>query len=102
MKARSLAWLGIDPNSPSVPLDDFFAYRETYAGAGIFFSAVEPLEHDEDTLGVLRIETDAVVGERKDPCRAGIFFSAVEPLEHDEDTLGVLRIETDAVVGERK
>jgi len=46
---------------------NLFADGQSDAGAGIFLPAVEPLEDDEDALGVLRGNADAVVPYGENP-----------------------------------
>ena len=45
--------------------NNLFAYRQTDAGAGIFFSIVQALKNDKDSLGILGVQPDAIVADRK-------------------------------------
>ena len=44
-----------------MPFDNFFAYRQTDAGAIVFALAMQALEQDENPLGELWRDADAVV-----------------------------------------
>src|SRR5690348_1215814 len=71
----SLPGPSVDPDASTVPVDDLLADRKSDPGAGIFVAVVQALEHEEDALAVLRIEPDAVVGDREEP-RAVVFAGA--------------------------
>ena len=51
----------------AVPLDDLLADRQADAGAGELVSLVQPLEHAEDPLEVLRVDPQPVVLHREEP-----------------------------------
>ena len=61
MESRSLSGLGLDPDGSLVPFHDPLADRETYAGARILVSAVQPLEDGEYALEILWFDADSVV-----------------------------------------
>ena len=48
-----------------MPLDNFFADRQTNPGSLILRTAVEPLKDVKYTLSVLFIDTYAVIADRK-------------------------------------
>jgi len=50
-----------------VPLDDLAADGQTDAGAGVFLTGVEPLEHLKDPFEVLALDANSVVLDGKDP-----------------------------------
>ena len=62
---------GSEPDAPAVKLDDLAAHRKPDAGALVGVARVQPLEDDEDALGVLVLDADAVVGAGEVPeaCR---------------------------------
>src|SRR3954447_5566233 len=55
------------PDPPAVELDDLAAEGEADARPAVLVAQVQPLEHDEDALGVLRIDADPVVLDRDGP-----------------------------------
>src|SRR5579862_1094699 len=57
----------LDPNTASVALDDLLANSEADARPGILGVRVKPLKDDEDSVGVLRRDADAVVLNREFP-----------------------------------
>ena len=61
MKGRSLPDLRFHPDASSVAFHNLFADRQSDAGTGILLPAVKPLKDDEDALGVLRGNANAVV-----------------------------------------
>src|SRR5579883_763990 len=63
MEAGTRAGPRFDPDTSPVPLDDLLAQRQADARPWICFAGVQPLENDEDALGVARIDADAVVGD---------------------------------------
>ena|SRR5678810_714082 len=67
MKSCSLACLGYYPDSSAMALNDLFAYRQAYAGTWIFFSIVQPLKNDKDSLGIFGVQSDPIVADRKQP-----------------------------------
>src|SRR6185295_19960048 len=50
-----------------MPFNNLFAYRQTDAGSGIFFSTVQSLKNDKDSLGILWVQPDTIVADRKQP-----------------------------------
>src|SRR4051794_33168318 len=64
--------LGARADPAAVPFGDAAADRESHTRALVGVTAVEPLEHGEDLLGVLRLEADAVV---LDPEYAELFVA---------------------------
>ena len=53
---------GLEPDLPSVVLDDLPAHREPDPGPRVDVPGVQALEDDEDPVGVLGVDADAVVG----------------------------------------
>src|SRR5919106_1124266 len=75
IKRAAFPSLGLHPDPPTMALDDFLGDRQTDAGAGILVSAMQALEDQEDPLGKLRLDADAVVPHPQEPilppaCRA--------------------------------
>src|SRR2546421_248175 len=54
------------PDSSTLALDNLLAQRQTDASAGNFLS-VQPFEHAEDAVFVLRFDTDSIVPHCKTP-----------------------------------
>lgn len=65
MKSCPLTYLRDHPNSSAMAFNNLFAYRQTDAGARIFFSAVQSLKNDKDSLGILGVQPDSIVADRK-------------------------------------
>src|SRR5271170_2538991 len=63
---RALPRFRLHPDSPALALDNLLTNCKTDASAGNFVS-MQPFEHAEHALGVLRIDTDSVVLDRKQP-----------------------------------
>ena len=53
--------VGVEPDPAAVVLDDLAAHREADAGALVGAAGVQALEDDEDPVGVLGLDPDAVV-----------------------------------------
>src|SRR5512132_1609815 len=68
----ALARLGFYPYASTMALHNFLADGQTDAGSGIFVPRVEPLKNDEDPIGILWIDPDAMITHGKYPfaCRA--------------------------------
>ena len=56
-----------------MPLDDLLADCESDAGAGKFLAFMQPLEHDKNSVEVLRIDSQAVIAHRESPFAPAIF-----------------------------
>src|SRR5688572_10729748 len=69
MKARANARARLDPDASAVALDHLLADRQPDAGSRVLALVVQPLEHHEDALEVLRLDADAVVARREFPFR---------------------------------
>src|SRR5512139_952417 len=54
--------LDVEPDPAAVILDDLLAHRESDARTGVLVLRVQPLEDQEDPVGVAGIDADAVVG----------------------------------------
>jgi hypothetical protein len=65
MKGRAFAGLGLHPDSPPVTFHHPFADRQTSARPGVLRMIVLRLEDDKNALGVLRIDPDTVIADRK-------------------------------------
>jgi len=50
-----------------VSFNDFFAQRETDSRTGIFLLGMQTLKNNEDPLGVLRVDANAVIAKREQP-----------------------------------
>ncbi len=66
-ESRSLFGLRFDPHAATVALDDAFADREADTGARIFFTVMQALENDKNTLKIPGVNADAVVADGKYP-----------------------------------
>jgi hypothetical protein len=54
-----------------VPIGDSLAERESDPRAGVFVPAVKPLEHFENPILIVGIDTDPLVADREDPLVTG-------------------------------
>src|SRR5215208_280047 len=79
-----------DPDPAAMALDDALADRKAHARPRVLVLAVEPLEHVEDPLSLVRIDADAVVAHRDDAL-------AVDTLGADRDNRRLLAMELDRV-----
>src|SRR4051812_48238679 len=69
-KGRTIAGLYFnEPDPPAVEFHDLAAQRESDPGAPVLVAQVQALEHDEDALGVLGVDPDAVVCYEDGPVR---------------------------------
>ena len=66
-KSGSFPRLGLHPNSTTVAINDLFANGQTDAGAGVFSSPMQALEDSEYSVGLQRIDTNAIVADREKP-----------------------------------
>ena len=57
--------------------DDFFAYCQADACSRVFSTSVEPLEDEEYSFCVLRVDADAVVGDGELPGVIGVICDYV-------------------------
>ena len=60
-----------------MPFDDFLTDRQADTRSGIFSARVESLEDDENAIGKLRVDADAVVANFDLPFSADVFGSDV-------------------------
>src|SRR5438046_4660460 len=67
VKRRPFALLGLHPDSPAMPLDDFFANGKPNSRPRILIARVQPLKDDKDTLKVLFWDADAIIAHCKVP-----------------------------------
>src|SRR5829696_3726660 len=72
MHRSASAELGFNPDSATMAFNDFLADGQAYAGARIFFAAMEALENNKNSLEILGGDPDAVIGDGNFP------FIAVE------------------------
>src|SRR5258708_7379266 len=61
MEGAAFAEFRLDPDAPAVTLDHLLADGEPDARSRVFDLVVQPLEHHEDALEVLRLDADAIV-----------------------------------------
>ncbi len=76
---RSRSGPRLHPNPAAVTLNDPLAYGEADASSRVLRSRVQALEDHENLLGVLRVDSDAVISHRKTPFRTS-------PLGRDMDS----------------
>src|ERR1700733_11043012 len=65
VKCRSLVDLSVSPNAPSVLSDDALHRGEPHASAFKFLVVVKPLKHSKKLIAVFRVESCAVVSNKK-------------------------------------
>src|ERR1700761_8809679 len=58
---------GVDPDPPAEVLDDLPAHREADPGARVGGPVVQALEDQENAVSILRVDTDSVIGDGKEP-----------------------------------
>src|SRR5438094_721126 len=73
IEGRSLSDFRIHPNTAAEAFNDFLAYRQSDAGAGISLPRMQTLKDREDAGLILEVDADAVVTHEKYP------FPALEP-----------------------
>jgi hypothetical protein len=56
----------LDPDPASMPLHNFLADSKSHSGAGVF-AAMETLEDAKHLLGILGLDSDAIVFDRNQP-----------------------------------
>src|ERR1035438_7974429 len=66
-KCRSMSGFRLHPDVAAVALFNFLADGEPDTSAGKLFLTVQALEQDENTLGVPRLDANAVITQRKYP-----------------------------------
>ena len=69
MKGRAFAWRGFDPDPPSMSFHDALAQGKANPASIVGSDAVQSLEHFEDALPELGVESDAVVFDSEVPMR---------------------------------
>src|SRR4051794_29538354 len=60
LEARAATRIGLDPDAPTVALDDLAAHGQPDPVAAVLVARVQPLEHLEHALRVLRVDPDPV------------------------------------------
>src|ERR1019366_8906244 len=83
-----MSGFGLHPDLASVALLNFLADGEPDASAGKLFGTVQALEEDENALGVLWLDANAVIAHREDPVvsypdRGNVYPGRVRTLEFD-------------------
>jgi hypothetical protein len=76
----AFAGFAFNPNPTAVALDDLFAERQSDARPRVLLLRVQALEEQENALGILGIDANAVVLDRKDPV-----LIVMIALRHDND-----------------
>ena len=79
MESGALSQLRIDPNSSPVVLDNPPADREPNTSPGILGSCIESLKGTKDTLGILHIDSNAVVLKVQDPFMVSLVARNANP-----------------------
>ena len=67
IKSSTMAKLRIHPDTSAMPFHDFFAKRQADARSRILGGGMQTLENDEDPVGILGIDSNAVIANRKQP-----------------------------------
>src|SRR4051812_22735710 len=70
-KGRALSRNRFDPDASAVAFDDFLAYGQTYTSSRVLFASMKALEDHENAFKVLRLNSDAIILDRKDPFAPG-------------------------------
>ena len=71
MKSRALSRNRFDPDAAPVAFDDFLAYRQSYTSSRVLFASMKALKDHENAFKVLRLDSDAIILDRKDPLALG-------------------------------
>jgi len=66
-KNGAMTWRRIHADLSSMPFDDLLAQGESDPGSRVIRPTMKPLEQDEDTLQVLRLDAYAVVAHAESP-----------------------------------
>src|SRR3954447_10726236 len=90
-----------EPDAPAVEFDDLAAQREPDAGAAVLVPQVQPLEHDEDPLGVLVVDPDAVVLDDDRPV-VGIVALGPDPDNGRDVLAAILHRVADQILEQRR
>ena len=72
MEGRPFPQFGLDPNTTPMPLDNFSTDTESNTGSRILLAGIQPLKNHKYFFEILRINTDAVVPDGKNPFRLAI------------------------------
>src|SRR5580704_9537995 len=81
----------VQPDLAAIVLDDLAAHSKSDAGARVGSPVVQPLEDHEDTIRVLGLDADSVVGDREQP------EAVVLPVHRDPDDRRAVPTELDRV-----
>src|SRR5580692_5694478 len=84
-EGRSHSRLRLDRNLSAMALHDLLAYRQADARAGKLFPLVQALEHAENSLEILRVDSEPIVlnGE-------AILLAAIQRSDMDSGSSGIL------------
>src|SRR5438477_565822 len=66
VKCRAFVYFSLGPDAPAVAVDDALHDGQADARAFVILGAVQPLEDAEEFVGILHIETHAVVFDKVD------------------------------------
>jgi hypothetical protein len=61
-----------NPYALGVLLDDLLTDGQPNARSSVFVASMQALEHAEDPLEILRIDADAIIGDRKNVAVGGV------------------------------
>src|ERR1035441_10298597 len=92
-ESGALARLGLNPDRPSMALDNPFADSQPHAGDGIVFAGMQALEDVEYLLIILRLDADAIVPHREHP-------APLPSLSADVDSWRRLAVELERITDE--
>lgn len=90
VKSCSFSLLRFHPDAPAVAFNNALAHRQTYASTGILAASVQALENDENAIGILRIDANAVIADTEHPF-------ALFPAGSDMNQRDILATKFDAV-----
>src|SRR5438876_10579894 len=62
-----LSWAALRPDAPAMAFDNLLANRQANTRAGVLPAGVQALKDAKDTLGILRVEANAVILHREPP-----------------------------------
>src|SRR3954452_14196149 len=100
-EGRTVVRLYVDqPYPPAVEFDDLATQREPDSGPAVLVPQVHPLEHDEDPLGVFRVDADAVVLDEDRP--VPVVVRGADPHDRGDVLAAVLHCVADEVLEQRR
>src|ERR1039458_10476459 len=89
VKRGAAPGLRFHPDATPTALHDLLADGQPDARAGVLFVGVQPLEDREDTLGILGLDSDAVIADGKNPFISLLLGRNVNPGRLDVELDGV-------------